>query len=148
MINAWGGAADAHFQVGRQKTIDRELGLDFDCLALRTLDQTGNIRAKSGELLSNVLPIILMKYALILPKLKTLRACVNMLSSSWCLFASSLQAFRIRELPGKISSPLYFLVLSISLLLLWRLWRFSLSPHLWPQAPKELPYWVPCKTYR
>lgn len=28
-------------------------------------------------------------------------------------------------------------------LCLWRLWRFSLAPALWPHEPKPLPYWVP-----
>ncbi|KAI5861435.1 cytochrome P450 [Durotheca rogersii] len=30
-----------------------------------------------------------------------------------------------------------------SLLLLWRLWVFSLKPKLWPSEPKEMPYWIP-----
>jgi hypothetical protein len=37
-------------------------------------------------------------------------------------------------------------VLSILLLLLWRLWKFSLKPYLYPDDPKELPYWIPCRS--
>lgn len=41
--------------------------------------------------------------------------------------------------------PAVFLpLLSVSVgLLLWRLWRFTVAPVLWPHDPKELPYWVP-----
>ena len=31
------------------------------------------------------------------------------------------------------------------LLLLWRLWRFTVVPFLQPLEPKEIPYWIPCK---
>lgn len=30
-------------------------------------------------------------------------------------------------------------------LVLWRLWRFSVMPLFHPDKPKELPYWIPCK---
>lgn len=30
------------------------------------------------------------------------------------------------------------------LLLLWRLWRFTILPAMRPDEPKELPYWIPC----
>ncbi|OTA54021.1 cytochrome P450 [Hypoxylon sp. EC38] len=29
------------------------------------------------------------------------------------------------------------------LLLVWRLWTFTLKPWLWPSMPKEMPYWIP-----
>lgn len=29
--------------------------------------------------------------------------------------------------------------------MLWRLWRFTIRPHLRPDEPKELPYWIPCE---
>ncbi|KAI2469099.1 cytochrome P450 [Annulohypoxylon bovei var. microspora] len=29
------------------------------------------------------------------------------------------------------------------ILLLWRVWRFTITPFLYPDDPKELPYWVP-----
>ncbi|KAM4064610.1 cytochrome p450 [Hirsutella rhossiliensis] len=32
------------------------------------------------------------------------------------------------------------------LLVLWRTWKFTLRPLLWPSEPKNLPYWVPCHT--
>lgn len=28
-------------------------------------------------------------------------------------------------------------------LLIWRFWRFTLSPRMYPNDPKELPYWIP-----
>ena len=31
-------------------------------------------------------------------------------------------------------------------LLLWRFWKFHLKPAFHPEAPKELPYWIPCKS--
>ncbi|KAI8634023.1 cytochrome P450 [Xylariaceae sp. FL1651] len=31
-------------------------------------------------------------------------------------------------------------------LLLWRFWRFTLQPLLYPQYPRELPYWIPWHT--
>ena len=31
------------------------------------------------------------------------------------------------------------------LLLSWRVWKFSIVPALYPNDPKEFPYWVPCK---
>lgn len=34
---------------------------------------------------------------------------------------------------------------SIFTLVLWRLWRFTITPALYPDDPKELPYWIPSK---
>lgn len=34
---------------------------------------------------------------------------------------------------------------SLVCLLTWRLWRFTITPLLYPGNPKELPYWIPCK---
>jgi len=31
-------------------------------------------------------------------------------------------------------------------LFVWRLWRFTISPLLHPDDPKELPYWIPSKS--
>ncbi|CBF82894.1 protein CYP659A1 [Aspergillus nidulans FGSC A4] len=52
------------------------------------------------------------------------------------------------------SSELYTLVRSLVTspvcqgvlfsLLTWRLWRFTISPTLQPEDPKEAPYWIPC----
>lgn len=36
-------------------------------------------------------------------------------------------------------------VSAILLLLFWRLWKFSVFPFLYPNDPKEFPYWTPCK---
>ncbi|KAL9109060.1 MAG: hypothetical protein Q9227_006300 [Pyrenula ochraceoflavens] len=49
----------------------------------------------------------------------------------------------------RVSSNLFSLVLSqavvclLSVLVLWRAWRFTISPFLHPDRPKEFPYWVP-----
>ncbi|KAJ6016993.1 cytochrome P450 [Penicillium sp. IBT 35674x] len=45
-----------------------------------------------------------------------------------------------------ISDSTTLIVLSIAagLLLTWRLWRFSVLPRLYPNEPKEAPYWIPC----
>ena len=32
------------------------------------------------------------------------------------------------------------------LLLIWRLWRFTILPSFEPSEPKPLPYWLPCMT--
>ncbi|KAF2732252.1 putative cytochrome P450 [Polyplosphaeria fusca] len=34
---------------------------------------------------------------------------------------------------------------AIASLLSWRVWRFTIRPRFYPQEPKELPYWIPCK---
>ena len=34
---------------------------------------------------------------------------------------------------------------SVVLFICWRLWRFTIRPLFYPQEPKELPYWIPCK---
>lgn len=38
--------------------------------------------------------------------------------------------------------PLIFLALA-ALYMVWRLWRFTIIPALYPQEPKETPYWFP-----
>ncbi|VUC27966.1 unnamed protein product [Clonostachys rosea] len=43
-------------------------------------------------------------------------------------------------------TSLIFFVLPILLLLVWRLWRFTIRPWLRPLEPKEIPYWIPCHT--
>jgi hypothetical protein len=40
---------------------------------------------------------------------------------------------------------LIFISSLITSLLLWRLWRFTVSPMFHPKDAKELPYWIPCK---
>ncbi|KAI1148839.1 putative cytochrome p450 [Nemania diffusa] len=36
------------------------------------------------------------------------------------------------------------LVCLLVALVSWRLWRFSILPFLYPDQPKEFPYWIPC----
>lgn len=31
---------------------------------------------------------------------------------------------------------------------LWRLWKFTILPRVYPDDPKELPYWIPGKVSR
>lgn len=37
------------------------------------------------------------------------------------------------------------LLVLTALFMSWRLWKFTIQPYLRPEAPKELPYWIPCK---
>ena len=41
------------------------------------------------------------------------------------------------ELPYAVAA------LSLCMLFLWRLFKFSLVPVIWTQEPKEAPYWIP-----
>lgn len=36
-------------------------------------------------------------------------------------------------------------LLLLAVLLSWRLWRFTITPWLYPNDPKELPYWIPSR---
>ena len=45
-------------------------------------------------------------------------------SSSWTLFAAP--------------------TIACCIILIWRLWRFSLAPTHIPNDPEQLPYWIPC----
>lgn len=36
-------------------------------------------------------------------------------------------------------------LVGVVMLLVWRLWKFSVVPALYPNDPKEFPYWMPCK---
>jgi len=36
----------------------------------------------------------------------------------------------------------------LTLLLVWRVWRFTIYPLLYPDRPKELPYWIPCMYFQ
>ena len=40
---------------------------------------------------------------------------------------------------------IYAVIVALLMLLLWRLWRFSIVPVLYPHDPKDLPYWIPCE---
>lgn len=44
-----------------------------------------------------------------------------------------------------VSVRLLPLILLISSLLAWRLWRFTIVPMLHPDLPKEFPHWIPSK---
>lgn len=49
---------------------------------------------------------------------------------------------------SSVTSPLLSIILflSLTILLLWRLWTFTALPALYPDDPKEFPYWVPGKS--
>ena len=39
------------------------------------------------------------------------------------------------------------LITLILTLFLWRVWTFKIIPVLYPQEPREVPYWIPCKWF-
>ena len=41
-------------------------------------------------------------------------------------------------------SVIQLVLLAAGLLLLWRLWRFTIRPAMKPNQPRRLPYWIPC----
>ena len=43
------------------------------------------------------------------------------------------------------NSGLALICLLATTWLLWRLWRFEILPLIYPDDPKELPYWIPSK---
>lgn len=51
----------------------------------------------------------------------------------------------LSELDDHLSISLMIFTVATALLLLWRLWRFTIEPMMKPTEPKELPYWLPCK---
>lgn len=48
------------------------------------------------------------------------------------------------ELDQRVSVLFRIVVAFAGLLLLWRLWRFTILPTFEPTEPKALPYWLPC----
>ncbi|KAI1807097.1 putative cytochrome p450 [Daldinia bambusicola] len=53
--------------------------------------------------------------------------------------------YSLRSLFTTINDHIFLQGLTFLLvaLLLWRLWRFTISPYMHPDSPKELPYWIP-----
>lgn len=49
------------------------------------------------------------------------------------------------ELEQRWSTTLLIFTGAATLLLSWRLWRFTIEPTMRPTEPKELPYWLPCE---
>lgn len=45
----------------------------------------------------------------------------------------------------KTSLSVQALLISVFWLLVWRQWKFFISPSLYPDRPKTYPYWIPCK---
>ncbi len=54
-------------------------------------------------------------------------------------------ATALKGLDQRLLYTLTVFVSTAGLLLLWRLWRFTLLPAIRPDEPKELPYWLPCR---
>ncbi|KJZ70910.1 hypothetical protein HIM_09703 [Hirsutella minnesotensis 3608] len=53
----------------------------------------------------------------------------------------------LHELLLEVPFRTRILVAFAAVLLLWRVWAFTLKPWLRPAEPKELPYWIPCHTF-
>lgn len=51
----------------------------------------------------------------------------------------------LTELEQRLSTALLIFTGAATLLLSWRLWRFTIEPTMKPTEPKELPYWLPCE---
>ncbi len=49
---------------------------------------------------------------------------------------------------SSVNSPLLSVAIfsSLTILLLWRLWNFTVLPVFYRDDPKELPYWIPGKS--
>ncbi|QLI73895.1 uncharacterized protein G6M90_00g105150 [Metarhizium brunneum] len=47
------------------------------------------------------------------------------------------------RLPNVVSTAILPAAFVLSTLVLWRLWRFTVLPWLYPDLPKEFPYWIP-----
>ena len=59
---------------------------------------------------------------------------------------TSLYLYDVRV---QLSHPAYLLIFSLVVTWLgWRCWRFTITPLLYPNEIKELPYWIPCKSFR
>ena len=48
--------------------------------------------------------------------------------------------FALNEFDQRLSTSLMIFTGATTLLLLWRLWRFTIEPMMKPTEPKELPY--------
>ena len=46
-------------------------------------------------------------------------------------------------LSPKLSVSLLAVAASSLLLVIWRLWTFTILPKLYPKNPREIPYWIP-----
>ncbi|CAH0024649.1 unnamed protein product [Clonostachys rhizophaga] len=49
----------------------------------------------------------------------------------------------LHNLPPQYVGYVYTILLLLIFWVSWRLWRFTISPILHPELPKELPYWIP-----
>ncbi len=51
----------------------------------------------------------------------------------------------LTELEQRLSTTLLIFTGAATLLLSWRIWRFTIEPMMKPTEPRELPYWLPCE---
>ena len=52
----------------------------------------------------------------------------------------------VRKLHNQFALPLLPPLLALSAilaLLSWRIWKFTIIPWVYPDDPKEIPYWIP-----
>lgn len=52
-------------------------------------------------------------------------------------------AYHAVRLPNVVSTAILPGAFVLSTLVLWRLWRFTVLPWLYPDPSKEFPYWIP-----
>lgn len=69
----------------------------------------------------------------------------------WNMFAYGIcdlltQFTLIFTQPYQISFSICLLIAALTLLGIWRMWKFTILSALKPNEPKEIPYWVPCKS--
>lgn len=68
------------------------------------------------------------------------------------MFSQALQSLQgqfpyfDRILEYNVSYKVQSLIVVIVAWVSWYLWRFNISPALHPREPKQLPYWIPCKS--
>ncbi|KAL4786384.1 cytochrome P450 oxidoreductase [Aspergillus varians] len=53
-------------------------------------------------------------------------------------FAAEGWSWVLRKSPASLAA-----ITTLSLLIVWRIWRFEIMPRYYPDDPKELPYWIP-----
>ncbi|KAI0381915.1 putative cytochrome p450 [Hypomontagnella monticulosa] len=54
-----------------------------------------------------------------------------------------IRSLQVQFMGLNIHILLHGLTALVTALLVWRLWRFTISPKIHPDDPKELPYWIP-----
>lgn len=65
----------------------------------------------------------------------------SMVSTTWSLDPQDIYAFRtsFRSVATQITVSI------LLALLVWRIWKFTVLPMIYPELPREFPYWIPCE---